>query len=134
MKARDKERLSALKMLSSEIHNAEINKGKELSESEEFTIVKKEIKKRRDAIEAYAQAGRDELVKREEAELKVLEEFMPEQLSEEEIEKVVSQTISDLGAGGMSDMGKVIGAVMSKIGERADGATVSGLVKQKLSA
>lgn len=133
MKAKESIRLSTLRMLSSEIHNAEIDKGEQLSEKEELSVVRKEVKKRRDAIEAYAQAGRSELVEREEAELKVLNEFMPKQMSEEEVEKTVSQIISKLDANSMSEMGRVIGAVMNKIGDRADGTLVSKIVKQKLS-
>lgn len=133
MKAKESIRLSTLRMLSSEIHNAEIDKGEQLSEKEELSVVRKEIKKRRDAIEAYAQAGRSELVEREEVELKVLNEFMPKQMSEEEVEKTVSQIISELDANSMSEMGRVIGAVMNKIGDRADGTLVSKIVKQRLS-
>jgi len=132
MKAREPLRLSTLKMLSSELHNAEIDKGADLAEPEELAIVKKEAKKRRDAIEAYAQAKRPELVEGEKAELQILQEFMPQELSEAEIQKVVLQTISDLNASGVADMGRVIGTVMSKIGDRADGAVVSKLAKQNL--
>jgi len=134
MKAKDSLRLSTLKMLSSEIHNAEIDKGGDLAETEGLSIVKKEVKKRRDAIEAYTQAGRDDLARREESELEILQEFMPEQLSEEETGKVVDEVIVSLGASGMADMGKVIGAVISKIGDKADGAVVSKITKQKLSS
>lgn len=133
MKARDAVRLSTLKMLSSELHNAEIDNKAPLDEIGELAVIKKEAKKRKDSIEAYRNAGREELASSEEAELLVLQEFLPEEMSREKIEEMVSQVISEVSASGMSDMGKVMSAVMSKVGSDADGSVVSSVVREKLS-
>jgi len=131
LKARDEVRLSTLKMLYSELHNLEIDK-KELTSEDEIGAVKREIKKRKDAIEAYDKAGATEKSDREKAELKILEEFMPEQMGDEELVNIVNDVIKETGASGMSDVGRVIGAVMGKAKGQADGSKVSALVKEKL--
>jgi len=134
MKARDKVRLGTLKMLSSELHNAVIDKGETLTSEEEMQIVKKEAKKRRDAIEAYKKAGNKEKSKLESDELQILQDFLPEELSDSELEKIVSEVISESGALTMQDMGKVMALSMDKAAGRADGKKVSGIVKSRLSA
>lgn len=134
MKSRDSVRLSTLKMLSSEIHNAEIDKGDTLTSEEEMAVVKKEAKKRKDAIEAFDKAGNREKSAQESAELDVLQDFLPEELSAEELEKIVEESIKESGASQMSDMGKVMALAMDKASGRADGKRVSELVKQKLNA
>lgn len=131
MKAHDDVRVSTLKMLSTEIHNFKIDHP-EMSEAEELSVIKKEAKKRKDAIEAYNKAGLKEKSVSEENELKILQEFLPTETSDEELEKLVTEALSESGASGIKDMGKVIGIVMAKSKGNADGGKVAQLVKQKL--
>lgn len=133
MKAKDEIRLSTLKLLSSEIHNARIAKMADLTKEEELEVVQKEAKKRRDAIEAYKKAGAVDRAEREEKELKILQEYLPKEFSEEELSKLVDKAISATGAENIKDMGRVIGQVMSKAKGRADGKKVAEIVKNKLS-
>lgn len=142
LKANDEIRLSTLRMLSSAFNYERIAKMHDLSDDEELEVVKKEAKKRKDAIDALRQAqgkqtssgsNMDEKIKKEEAELKILEEFLPQQMSDEEIEKIVAEAIAATGASDMKDMGKVIGFVMGKVDKsRVDGGRVSQIVKEKL--
>lgn len=132
MKARDSVRLSTLKMLSSELHNAAIDNHGELSGEQELVVVKKEAKKRKDAIEAYETAGQAQRAESERAELEILQEFMPEELSDDDLEKIVAEAILESGATGMVDMGKAMGAAMARTKGQADGNRVSALVKAKL--
>ena len=133
MKAKDELRLSTLKLLSSGLHNAEIDKRGELTEEEELVVVQREAKKRKDAIEAYKKVGQKERADREKKELEILSKFLPEEISKEELEKTIDETIKELGASSMQEMGRVIGAVMAKVKGRADGKTVSEMIKTKLS-
>lgn len=131
--ARDTVKVSTLRLLLSEIKNAQIAGGKELSGQDIILIIQREIKKRKEAAEGFRKGGREDSAQQEETELAVLQVYLPEQLSNEELTKIVEENINELGAISIQDMGKVIGAVMSKVAGRADGATVSMLVKQKLS-
>ncbi len=133
MKAKDEIRLSTLKLLSSALYNAQIKKREELTEEEELEIVKREAKKRKDAIEAYEKAGATERAEKEKKELKILQEYLPEELSDEELKKIVDEVVSSMGATNMQDMGKVIGAVLGKCKGQADGKKVSEMVRSKLS-
>ena len=103
------------------------------SQDEEILIVKKEVKKRRDAIEIYEKANETGRVKKEKEELEILSTFLPPEMDETKLKEIVSQTIKDLSAEGMKDMGKVIGAVMAKTSGQADGAKVSEIVRSLLS-
>lgn len=132
MKAKDEIRLSTLKMLSSSLHYGQIEKQHDLSEEEEIVVVQKEAKKRKDAIEAYEKAGATERAEKEKKELAVLMEFLPEQLSDTELEEIVKNAIETTGASSISDMGKVIGKVMGEAKGKADGKKVSELVKAQL--
>lgn len=132
MKAKDEVRVSTLKMLSAELHNARIEKMSDLVEDEEIKVVQKEVKKRKDAIEAYTQGGRQELVERETAELKILEEFAPEEMGREEVEKLVEEAVAEVGANSMADIGHVMSVLMPKVAGRADGKLVSEIVRVKL--
>lgn len=134
MKARDEIRLSTLRLLSSALNYELIAKQHKLSEEEELAVVRKEAKKRKDAIEAYEKAGADDRVQKEKAELEILEELLPQQMSDEEIEKIVAETVAEIKPSSMADFGKMMGAVMPKIQGRADGARVTEVVKRKLSA
>lgn len=133
MKAKDEIRLSTLKLLSSALHNAEIDKRGDLTEEEELEVVRSEAKKRKDAIGAYEKAGATGRAEKEKEELVILQEYLPQELSDEEIEKIVDETISATDAENIKDMGKVIGFVMGKAKGRADGKKVSELVRLKLS-
>ncbi len=133
MKNKDKERLSTIRMLISEIKKVQIDTKKELTDEEIIKILQKYAKQRKDAIEQYKKAGREDLVEKEMKELEIVQEFLPKQLSEEEIEKIVDETIKELNATSMKDMGKVMKAVMSKVSGRAEGAIVSQIVKNKLN-
>ncbi len=135
--SRDEIKVSTLRLLLSEVKNAEIAKGGPavagLSDEEIISIVQKEAKKRKEAAEAFRSGGREEAAGKEEAELKILESYLPSQLSNEELTKLVEDTITELGASSITDMGKVMGAVMGKTKGQADGGVVSALVKEKLS-
>ncbi len=133
MKSGDKERLSTIRMLISEIKKVQIDKKKELSDEEIIEIIQRYAKQRRESIKQYREAGREDLAEKEEKELKIVQEFLPEQLSEEEIEKIVDEVIAETGASSMKDMGKVMKIVMEKVKGRAEGSVVSSIVKKKLS-
>ncbi|MBI4035847.1 GatB/YqeY domain-containing protein [Candidatus Daviesbacteria bacterium] len=130
---RDEIKVSTLRLLLSEIKNAEIAKGGELSDEDIVSVVQKEVKKRKEAATAFRSGGRQESAVKEESEAAILEKYLPSQLSTEELTKIVQDTINEIGATGVQDMGKVIGAVMGKVRGQADGGTVSALVKGKLS-
>jgi uncharacterized protein YqeY len=133
MKAGDELRLSTLKMLLAALTNAEIDKKREkLTENEELKIVKSEAKKRKDAIVLYKQGKADDKAKREEEELRILQEFLPEEMEESELVSIVNQAIKDTGASSMADMGKVMEMVMGKVKGQAGGDRVSALVKERL--
>ena len=133
LKSGDKERLSVIRMLISEIKKAQIDAKKELTDDEIINILQKYAKQRKESIKQYKEAGREDLAQKEELELKIVSEFLPEALSEEEIEKIVEETIKETGASSMKDMGKVMKAAMEKVKGRADGSVVSKIVKEKLS-
>ena len=133
MKAKDEIRLSTLRMLSSALNYEKIDKQHTLSEEEELEVVRREAKKRRDAIEAYKKAGANERAEKEEKELAILQEYLPEQMPDSELEKKVKEAISQTGASSMADIGKVMGVVMAKVKDRAEGGRVSELVRKNLS-
>lgn len=133
MKAKDTLRVSTLRMLHSELKNAQIDKGGDLNEEDELKVVKSEAKKRRDSIEAYEKGGNQELAESEKKELAILEEFLPEQMSDKDLEKIVDEVVAETGAKALSDMGPTIGKVMAKVGDSVDGKRVSMAVKAKLS-
>ena len=133
MKAKDEIRLSTLRMLSSALNYEKIDKQHTLSEEEELEVVRREAKKRRDAIEAYKKACANERAEKEEKELAILQEYLPEQMPDSELEKKVKEAISQTGASSMADVGKVMGVVMAKVKGRAEGGRVSELVRKNLS-
>ncbi|MBI2601034.1 GatB/YqeY domain-containing protein [Candidatus Daviesbacteria bacterium] len=134
LKSRDQVKVSTLRILLAEINNTRIAKGIELADEDIISVIQKEVKKRKEAAEGFRSGGREESAQVEEQELAVLEFYLPAQLSDEELTKIVESTITEVGANLISDMGKVIGSVMGKVKGRADGARVSALVKQKLSS
>ena len=131
--ARDDARRDALSLLLSSLRSAEKDLQRELTEDEELQVLQRERKRRVEAAEAFRNAGREEQAAAEEAELAVLEEFMPAQLSEEEVEEIVDDVISEVGATNIRDMGRVMAGVMHQVSGRADGSVVSQLVKEKLA-
>ncbi|ACN99046.1 GatB/YqeY domain-containing protein [Sulfurihydrogenibium azorense] len=133
MKSGDKDRLSTIRMLISEIKKVQIDSKKELSDEEIVSILQKYVKQRKEAYQQYLQAGREDLANKELKEIEVVQEFLPQPLSEEEISKIVEETIKEVGVTSVKDMGKVIKAVMEKVKGRAEGAVVSKIVKEKLS-
>jgi uncharacterized protein len=135
MLAKDTVMTSVLRMLISAIGYHEIQKGGagyEASEEDVESVIQKEAKKIKDSIEQYKSAGREELVEKESKELSILQAYLPEQLGEDEIRKLVAEAIAQTGASALSDMGKVMGALMPKTKGKADGAIVSKIVKEKL--
>lgn len=136
MKAKDTVALEALRAIKSAILLAQTDKGagSGLSEEDEVKLVQKLVKQRKDSAAIFTEQGRDDLAGPELAQVAVIERFLPEQLTEEEIEKVVIQTIDSVGASGMRDMGKVMGIVSKELAGQADGKTISSIVKNKLSS
>jgi uncharacterized protein YqeY len=133
MLAKDADRLSALRMLKSALGYAQMERKTEsLSDADVVALVQKEVKKRRDSVEQFERGGRGELAAKEKQEIVVLESFLPQQLSAADLEKLVRNTIQELGATSKKDMGPVIKAVQAKAAGRADGKTVSGLVGKLL--
>src|SRR5256885_2511 len=129
MLAKDADRLSTLRLLKSALGYAQIERKTEtLSDVEFIAVVQKEVKKRRDSIEQFEKGGRPELADREKKEIGVLETFLPQPLSPEEVEQLVRSVISEMGATGKKDMGPVIKAVQARAAGRADGKTISSLV------
>lgn len=133
LKARDEIRLSTLRLLSSALNYEKIAKQHELSSEEETAVVKKEAKKRTDAIEIYEKVNAIDRAEKEKKELAILQEYMPEAMSDSDINKVVEKTLSSLGEIKPQDIGRVIGEVMKKLAGRADGKKVSEMIKAKLS-
>ena len=133
MIAKDADRLGTLRLLKSALGYAQIEKKTETTSDADFiTLAQKEVKKRRDSIEQFEKGGRPELAAKEKQEIVVLETFLPQAMSEAELEQLVRATIQELGATGKKDMGQVIKAVQSKAAGRADGKTISGLVGKLL--
>ncbi len=133
MLAHDAERRDALRLILSSLKSAEKEILRPLSEDEELQVLQRERKKRVEAIEAFTGAGRAAQAEKEERELEILEEFMPEPLSEEELERIVDDAIAENKATSMRDMGRVMADVMPQIAGRADGSAVSQLVREKLA-
>lgn len=133
MKAHDEVRTSTLRMLSSAFNYEKIEKQHDLSDEEELNVVRKQAKQRRDSIEAYKKAGAEGRAKMEEEELQILQEFLPPEMSDAELTKLVDQAIIATGAKTASEMGMVIGKVKS-LNPSLDGGRIAQLVKQKLEA
>jgi uncharacterized protein YqeY len=133
MLARDSSRRDALRLILASLRSAEKEIQRPLSADEELQVLQRERKRRLEAAEAFRTAGRDEQAAGEEAELAVLEEFMPEPLSEDELELIVDNAIAETGATNIRDMGRVMADVMPQIAGRADGSAVGQLVREKLA-
>lgn len=132
LKAGDKVRVGTLRLLSAAIKNREVEVGHELDDDEVTEIAVREGKKRRESIEAYGDAGRQDLVDKEQAELDILKDYLPEQMPEAELDAIIDEAIAATGAASPQEMGKVMGQVMAKAKGKADGKVVQGKVKAKL--
>lgn len=132
MKSNNTEKVSVLRLLKSSLKNAEIESGGELSESDILKVLEKQAKQRRDSATQYRSGNRLDLAEKEEAELLIINQYLPEKLSVEETAKIVDEVIIEIGASSVKDMGKVIKTVMERVGAKADGKTVSELIKEKL--
>ena len=133
MLARDAERRDALRLILSSLRSAEKELQRPLSEDEELQVLQRERKKRQEAAEAFRAGGREERRRGEEAELAILEEFMPEPISEDELERIVDDAIAENGATSLRDIGRVMADVMPQVAGRADGSAVGQLVREKLA-
>jgi uncharacterized protein YqeY len=133
MKERDTERRDALRLILSSLRSAEKELQRPLHDDEELQVLQRERKRRLESAEAFRAAGREEQAQAEEAELAVLEEFMPEPLSEDDLERIVDDAIAEVGATSMRDLGRVMADVMPQIAGRADGSAVSQIVREKLA-
>ncbi len=133
MKSKDALKKRVVRMALTSIKNAEIAKGEPLDESEVLAILQKEVKARRETIEGAEKAGRDDMIAEAEAEIDYLQQFLPQQLTSEELEAIVREVIDEVDATSPRDMGKVMGALMPKIRGRADGGEASKLVREILS-
>jgi uncharacterized protein len=134
MKNKEKEKLTVIRMLKAALQNESIKAGgRDLMEEEELTVLSREVKQRKDSLHEFEKAGREDLVAKIQTELTYVNEYMPEQLSEEEVSAVVDEAIAETGASAKSDMGKVMAALMPKVKGKADGSLVNRLVQQKLS-
>ena len=131
--ARDADRRDALRLILSSLRSAEKELQRPLSDQEELQVLQRERKKRIEAADAYRDAGNEERAEAEENELDVIEEFMPEPLSEEELESIIDDAIAECGATSIRDLGRVMADVMPQVSGRADGSAVSQLVREKLA-
>jgi uncharacterized protein len=133
MRARDQRRTQTLRMAMAAAHNQVIAKGRELTDDEVVDVLTKQVKQRRESIEMYRSAGRDDRAADEEAEAAILAEFLPEQLAEAEVEAMARETIAATGASSPADMGRVMGALSPRTRGRADGRMVSDVVRRLLA-
>lgn len=133
MKNKDKDKLAVLRMIKGAIQLEEINKKKELDDNEVIAVISKQIKTRRESITEFKKGNREDLVEQTEKEIEILNEYMPEQLSEEEIVKVIEEAFNEVNPQGPSDMGKIMKNITPKLTGKADMSMVSKIVKEKVS-
>ena len=133
MRARDRERTDTLRMTLASLRAAEKELLRPLKEDEELQVLQRERKRRSEAADAFRDGGRPEQAEKEERELEVIEEFMPEPMSEEDIERIIDDAIAETGATSLRDLGRVMADVMPQISGRADGSAVGQLVREKLA-
>ncbi len=134
MKARDKERLATIRLIQAEFKRIEVDERVEVDDTRALAVLDKMVKQRRDSAQQYLDAGRDELAAVENAEIAVIQEFLPAQLSEDELAQMVDAAIAETGASGMQGMGPVMGKLKPQLAGRADMGAVSQMVKAKLTA
>ena len=134
MRGGDKARLAAIRLIMAAIKQREVDERIELDDTQVTAVLDKMVKQRRESIEQYEKAGRTDLVDKEKAELEVIQTYLPEPLSEDEINTLIDEAIAETGASSIKDMGKVMGLLKPKLAGRADMGKVSGQVKARLSA
>ncbi len=132
MKARDKERVAVLRMVNAEIKRVEVDERRELEQADVLGILNKMVKQRQDALQQFTDAGRDDLAQQEAYEIEVIQVFLPEQMDDAALAALIDKVITDTGATGMQDMGKVMGALKAAAEGQADMGRASALVKAKL--
>ena len=132
MKGGDKPRLGTIRLIMAAIKQEEVDKRKELTDDDVITILTRMVKQRRDSVEQYTNAGRTDLAEQETFEIGIIEAYLPEQLSADEVASIIDEVITATGAAGPQDMGKVMGQLKGKLQGRADMGAASALVKQKL--
>lgn len=133
MKKRDKETLNVVRMLKAAVQNEQIELGHDLSNDEEVAVMAREYKQRKESLAEFEKADSNDLIEQTKKELAIVEKYMPQQLSKDDVEKIVSEVIATLGADSMKNFGQVMGAVMPKVKGRADGKVVNQVVKEQLS-
>ncbi len=133
LKSGDKVKLSVVRMLLSELKNAQLAADHDLTDADEEKVVATYAKKRMEAMEAYKQAGREDLVEKEKQEYEITMAYLPPRMGEDELKKLIAEKAEELGAESMKDFGRVMKAVMASVGSRAEGSMVSGLVKKVMS-
>jgi uncharacterized protein YqeY len=133
MRARDRERTDALRLTLASLRSAEKELARPLKDDEELQVLQRERKRRTEAAEAFREGGRAEQADKEERELEVIQEFMPEPVSDEELERIIDDAIAETGATSLRDLGRVMADVMPQVAGRTDGSTVSQLVREKLA-
>ena len=134
MKAGDKDRLKAVRLIMAAIKQVEVDTRQELDDAGVLAVLDKMVKQRRDSVEQFEKGGRDDLAAGERAEIAVLQDYLPEQLSANELAALVDEVIADTGAEGIRDMGKVMGQIKARAAGRADMGAVSATVKERLNA
>ncbi len=134
MRAGEKERLGTIRLILAAIKQVEVDTRKALDDTSILAILDKMVKQRRESIAQYEKAGRDELAAKEQAEIEIIQAYLPEQLSDDEIDALITATINDTGASSLRDMGKVMGMLKPKLQGRADMGAVSAKIKQRLGA
>ncbi len=133
MKAKDKPRLGVLRLITAAIKQREVDEQISLDDNQVLTVLEKMVKQRKDSIVQYEKAGRDELAQQEASEISIIQEYLPEQLSDDEIVALIAEAISNSGAASMKDMGKVMGMLKPRLAGRADMGAVSAKIKAKLA-
>ncbi|AKP65684.1 GatB YqeY domain-containing protein [Levilactobacillus koreensis JCM 16448] len=133
MKAHDKLSLNVIRMMKAALTNEKVKQGHDLTPDEELTIVSRELKQRKESMEEFAKGNRDDLVEGVKAEIAIVEKYAPKQMSEDDVAKIVADSIAKVSASGMGDFGKVMGVVMPQVKGKADGAVVNKTVKAQLS-
>jgi len=133
MRSKDKDRLAVLRLITAAIKQIEVDQRITLDDDQVISVLEKMLKQRKDSIEQFSKAGRDELVAQEASEIEIIQQYLPEQLSEDEIKALIDEAISTTNAASMKDMGKVMGLLKPKLAGRADMGMVSRIIKDQLS-
>ena len=133
MKNRDKETLNVVRMLKAAVQNEQIELGHDLNSNEEIAVMAREYKQRKESLDEFEKAGREDLINQAKNELSIVEKYMPKQLSKDEVTKIVKEVIDELNASSMKNFGQVMGSVMPKVQGQADGKLVNQVVKEQLS-